>query len=209
LKAEVDDAFAKAKATNTPAAYNNFLNTYAKHGIDINEARDAYANADAQENAVRTAYRGALSTRSRDGYQNFLTQYGRTLYAADVRQRLAACRMQTQTTGGTTQSQMERSATGSGNTSLIACQEARNTVQNEIQSACLASHGRISGARIVSQNAQDASSAGGRVVGSLLGGALFGQNRNVNIGSTYRCSIEAAAVCEKAVSSTRQVETCP
>ena len=209
LKKEVDDAFAKAKATNTPAAYNNFLTTYAKHGIDISEARDAYANADAQENNVRIAYRGALSQRSRDSYQAFLTQYGRSLYAADVRQRLAACRVQTQTTGGTTSNQMSRNATGSGNSTAIACDQARDTAQAQIENACVASRGRTGAIRIMSQNARDASSAGGRVVGSLLGGALFGRNQNVNVGAVYQCTVQAAAICEKAVSSTRQVEICP
>ena len=40
LKADVDSAFAKAKAANTPAAYTNFLNTYAKQGVDLDEARE-------------------------------------------------------------------------------------------------------------------------------------------------------------------------
>ena len=124
----------------------------AKHGIDINEARDAYANADAQENAIRTAYRGALAARSRDGYQTFLTQFGRSLYAPDVRQRLAACRVQTQTTGGTQQSQMARNATGSGNTTVIACDEARNAAQGQIENACVANRGRLGAIRITGQN---------------------------------------------------------
>jgi TIR domain len=210
LKAEVDNAFTKAKAANTPAAYTSFLNTYAKQGVDLDEARNAYANADAQESAVRVAYNTVRQTRSRAGYQGFLAQYGTSTYAPDVRQRIAACRTQTQTSGDTQSSQLSRSATGSGNTVLIACQEARNTVQSEIQNTCLASHGRISGARVVSQNAQNVSSAGGRVVGSLLGGALFGRNQNnVNLGSVYQCAIQAAAVCEKSVSSSRQVDVCP
>ena len=85
LKAEVDAAFAKAKQANTAAAYQEFLNTYQKQGIDLEEARDAYANADAQENAVRTAYRRALATRTREGYQAFMAQFG----ASDLCRRCA------------------------------------------------------------------------------------------------------------------------
>jgi hypothetical protein len=208
LKAEVEDAFAKAKAANTPAAYTNFLNTYAKQGIDLDEARDAYANADARENTVRIAYNSARQMHSRDGYQSFLAQYGASTYAPDVRQRLAACRTETQTTGGTQSSQMSRSATGSGNTAIIACNEARGTVQTELQNACPA--GRIANARVLSQNVQNASPAGGRVVGSILGSALFGRNtQNNNIGAVYQCVVEAAASCQKAVSSSHQVDVCP
>jgi hypothetical protein len=209
LKSEVEAAFQKAKATNTPAAYNDFLTSYAKHGIDINEARDAYANADAQQNAIRTAYRGALSQRSRAGYQAFLTQYDKSLYGPDVRQRLAACRVQTQTNGGTQQNQMSRSATGAGNSSAIACEDAREAAQTQIENSCAASKGRTGAIRITSQNARDTSSAGGRVVGSLLGGALLGRGQSVNMGSEFQCTVQVAAICEKSVSSSRQVEVCP
>ena len=209
LKADVDSAFAKAKAANTPAAYTSFLNTYAKQGVDLDEARNAYANADAQENAVRVAYNSARQTRSRDGYQGFLTQYGNSTYAPDVRQRMAACRTQTQTTGGTQASEMTRSATASANTAIIACNEARGTAAAQLQNACLSGRGRIANPRILSQNAQDASTAGGRVVGGLLGGAIFGRNQGVNLGTAYQCVVEVAASCEKSVSSSRQVDVCP
>jgi hypothetical protein len=209
LKTEVDVAFQKAKTTNTPAAYNNFITTYAKHGIDINEARDAYANADAQENMIRTAYRGALSQRSRTGYQGFLGQYGKSFYATDVRQRLAACKVQTQTSGGTQQSQMSRNATGTGNSSAIACEDARDAAQAQLEKTCTAGGGRTGAIRVMSQNAQDTSSTGGRVVGSLLGGALFGGGQSVNVGSEFRCTVQVAGICEKSVSSSRQIEVCP
>src|SRR5262249_10541812 len=149
------------------AAYTNFLQTYAKHGIDLQEARDAYANADARENGVRIAYNSARQMRTRDAYQNFLTQYGASTYAPDVRTRLAACRIQTQTTGGMQASDISRSATGVGNTAVIACNEARGTAATEVQNTCVASRGRVGNLRIMSQNARDTSSAGGKVVGSI------------------------------------------
>ncbi len=209
LKVEVDGAFAKAKAANTPASYTNFLTNYAKQGIDLDEARNAYANADARENGVRVAYNSARQMRSRDGYQGFLAQYGTTTYAPDVRARLAACRIQTQTSGGTQSSEISRSATATGNTAIIACTEARGTVTMEIQNACAVSRGRLTNPRVISQNVQNASTAGGRVVGSILGGALFGRNQNVNVGAVYQCVLEGAASCEKTVNSSRQIDVCP
>ena len=208
LKTEVDQAFAKAKAANTPAAYTNFLQTYAKQGVDLDEAREAYANADARENGVRIAYNSARQMRSRDGYQGFLTQYGTSTYAPDIRTRLAACHAQTQTTGGTQSSEISRSGTGTGNTPVIACTQARGVVTMEVQNACGAS-ARLTNPRVVSQNVQNASSAGGQVVGSILGGALFGRNQNVNVGAVYQCTLVGAATCQKATSSSRQVDVCP
>jgi hypothetical protein len=106
---------------------------------------------------------------------------------------------------------MTRSATASANTAVIACNEARGTAGTELQNACLASRGRVANARIVSQNARDASTAGGKVMGSILGGALFGRNNNqgVNLGNVYQCVVEVAGSCEKSVSSSRQVDVCP
>src|SRR5262249_39498853 len=158
----------------------------------------------ARENGVRIAYNSARQMRTREAYQNFIAQYGASTYAPDVRSRLAACRTQTQTTGGMQASDMSRSATGAGNTALIACNEARGTAETQLQNACIAGRGRMGNLRIMSQNARDMSSAGGKVVGSILGGALFGRNQNVNIGGEFQCTIQVAASCEKAVSSSRQ-----
>jgi hypothetical protein len=209
LKTEVDAAFAKAKAANTAAAYQSFLATYTKQGIDIDEARDAYANADAQANNTRNAYRRATATRTRDGYQAFLTDYGTSSYAADVRQRLAACHTETQKSGGTESSEIERSATGSGGNPTEACSSARESATNKIDSACTEAQGHMGAIRVVSQNAQSQNSAGRQVVGSLLGGALFGNGQSVNLGSSYECSMEIEVSCEKTVSSSRQVDVCP
>lgn len=209
LKTEVDAAFAKAKAANTPAAYTSFLQTYAKQGVDLDEARNAYANADARENAVRIAYTSARQMRSRDSYQNFLTQYASSTYAPDIRTRLAACRTQTQTTGGTQASEMSRDATMTANNAAIACNEARSAAAAQLQNTCVTARGRVANLRILSQNASQAAPGGGQVVGSILGGALFGRNQNVNIGAQFQCTVEVGASCERAVSSSRQIEVCP
>jgi hypothetical protein len=208
LKTEVDDAFAKAKAANTAVAYQEFLNTYAKQGIDLDEARDAYANADASENAARNAYRRALQMRSRDGYQDFLSQFGSSAYATDVKQRIAQCHTQTQTSGGLQNTQLTRTATGTNVITANACQIARNNAASEAQNACTTKGGRVGGESVLNQNVRNAASAGSQVMGSLLGGALFG-NRNTNLGSNYECSVEVELICQKSVSSTRQVDVCP
>ena len=144
LKTEVGDAFAKAKAANTAAAYKEFLDTYSKQGVDLDEAQNAYANADAQENAVRTAYRRALQMRSRDGYQDFLSQYGSSAYATDVKQRMAQCHTQTQTSGGVQNSQLTRTATGTNVNPTNACALARNNAVSAAQNACTSEGGRVS-----------------------------------------------------------------
>jgi hypothetical protein len=208
IKSDVDAAFNKAKATNTAAAYQEFLNTYAKQGIDLDEARDAYANADAQEGAIRQAYRNALGTRSRDGYQAFLSQFGSSTYAADVRTRLAACHTQTLTNGGLQNSQLTRTATANNPNEVNACALARNNAATEAQNACTGTGGRIVGESVLGQNARNATTAGGQVVGSLLGGALFG-NRNVNVTANYACAVEVGLTCQKTVTSSREVEVCP
>jgi TIR domain len=208
LKSTVDDAFAKAKAANTAAAYQEFLNTYSKQGIDLDEARDAYANADAQENAVRTAYRRALQTRSRDGYQDFLNQYGSSSYAADVKQRLSQCHTQTQTSGGVQSSQLTRTGTSTNINQTNACAQARNNAAMAAQNACTGEGGRVGGETVMGQNVRNAASTGGQVVGSLLGSALF-RNRNINLAANYECSVEVGLSCQKSVSSSRQVDVCP
>jgi hypothetical protein len=208
LKTQVDQAFAKAKATNTAAAYQSFMETYGKQGLDLEEARDAYANADAQENGVRNAYRQALGARDRAAYQSFLTQYGSSSYAGDVRRRLAACHTETQQSGGVQSTELSRSGSGTANNSNDACSEARSNAQNSAVSECTQTQGRSAGVRVLSQNAQNSTSVGGKVAGSLLGGALFG-GRSVNLGSSYECTAEVQVTCQKTTTSSRQVDICP
>ena len=209
IKSDVDAAFAKAKTANTAAAYQEFLNTYAKQGIDLEEARDAYANADAQGKYGQDGFIASmLATRSRDGYQAFLSQFGSSTYAADVRQRIAACRVQTQTNGGVQNSQLTRTATANNPNAANACLLARNNAAAAAQNACSSAGGRMVGESVLGQNARNAASTGGQVVGSLLGGALFG-NRNINVTANYACSVEVGLTCQKNVSSSRQVEVCP
>jgi hypothetical protein len=208
IKAEVDDAFAKAKQANTATAWQNFINTYGKQGLDLDEARDAYANADQAEATARTAYRTALQYRSREAYQNFLAQFATSAYAADVKQRLAQCHTQTQTNGGVQSTQMARTATGDNANPTNACVIARNNAASAAQNACTGTGGRVGGESVLAQNVRNAQSTGGQVVGSLLGGAIFG-NRNVNVAANYECSVEVGIACQKTVTSSRQVDVCP
>jgi TIR domain/Putative peptidoglycan binding domain len=48
-RAETEDAWVKAKAANTAAGYKAFLDQYAKNGIDVDEARDAFNHANDRE----------------------------------------------------------------------------------------------------------------------------------------------------------------
>ena len=54
----------QGQAANTPPAYASFMQTYAKQGVDMDEAQEAYANANAQEGEARNAYRQAIATRT-------------------------------------------------------------------------------------------------------------------------------------------------
>jgi len=209
LKTEVDQAFAKAKAANTAAAYQSFIQTYAKEGVDMEEAQQAYANADAQEGAARTAYQRAVSTHSRDAYQSFVAAYGGSSYAADVRRRLAACHTETQTGGSTQSSQLQHDGTGSGSNSQEACNAAHSNAMSGLQSECSASQGRLGQTRVLSENTQQGSSAVGQAAGSILGNALFGAGRSVSLGSSYQCTTSIEASCAVTSSSSRQVDVCP
>jgi hypothetical protein len=209
LKSDVDQAFAKAKAANTAAAYQAFMQTYAKEDVDMEEAQQAYANAEAQEAAARTAYQRAVATHSRDGYQSFIAGYGGSSYAGEVRSRLAACHTETQTGGSTQTNQLQRNGTGSAGNSQEACNDAHASAMNSLQSECSASQGKLGQTRVLSENAQQGSSAVGQAAGSILGNALFGAGRSVNLGSSYQCTTSIEASCEVTSSSSRQVDVCP
>jgi hypothetical protein len=185
------------------------MQTYAKDGVDMEEAQQDYANADAQEGVARAAYQRAVATRSRDAYQSFIAAYGGSNYAPDVRRRLAACHTETQTGDSTQASQLQRSGTGSGSNSQEACNDAHASAMNSLQNECSTSHGRLGQTRVLSENTQQGSSAVGQAAGSILGNALFGANRSVNLGSSYQCTTSIQASCETTTSGSRQVDVCP
>jgi hypothetical protein len=80
---------------------------------------------------------------------------------------------------------------------------------NSLQSQCSASQGKLGQTRVLSENAQQGSSAVGQAAGSILGNALFGAGRSVNLGSSYQCTTSIEAACEITSSSSRQVDVCP
>jgi hypothetical protein len=206
IRAEVDEAWAKARAAGTAAAYKSFLDNYSKQGLDIDEARDALANADVSESAARSAYRRAIATRTRDGYQAFLAQYGTSVYASDARQRLAACHSETKPSSETKSSELERGAVGSGSTSDVACAAARNSAVSRIESACADAQGQMGAVRVISLTPQEDQSPGGQI-GSLLGSSLFGHH--VNLGGLVKCTAEVEVSCGKTITQMRTVDVCP
>ena len=211
LKTEVDNAFAKAKAANTQAAYESFLETYSKQGLDLAEARQGMADAGQQEAGMRMAYQRATAQRSRAAYQSFLTQYGSSTYANDVRQRLAACHTQTRNTSSTQNSQVEKNGTGEANNPTAACNEARTDAVSRISETCNQQQARLGPVQVLNQNVENApSSAASQAVGSVLGGALFGNSgRSVNIPTQYQCTVSVGGACEKQVTGAQSVDVCP
>ena len=209
LTTEVNDAFSKAKAANTQAAYGSFMETYGKQGLDLDEARQAYANAGALESSTRAAYQQAIGQRSRAGYQTFLAQYGSSAYASDVRQRLASCHTETRTTSSTQNSEVAKEGVATAANPTEACGEARNNAVNLITNTCSQEQARLGPLRVLTQNVQNAAPNGRQVVGSLLGSTLFGNaGRNMNIQSQYQCTTNVQATCEKQISGAQPVDVC-
>jgi hypothetical protein len=213
IKTEVDQAFAKARQLNTPQAYVIFIQTYAKQGIDITEAQEAYATANAQDGEIRNAYRRAISTRSQDAYQAFLSSYGNSAYAADIRQRLASCHSENRNTRNSQSSEVQESASATASDPNSACMQARANATNRAMQACSAEQGRSGTVRVLNQQMGNAGSQGAaRNPGQMLGNALLG-NRGYGYGynntSQYQCSTEVEASCTRTTSSTRAVEVCP
>jgi hypothetical protein len=218
IKTEVDQAFAKARQMNTPQAYVSFIQTYSKQGVDMTEAQEAYATANMQDSEVRNAYHRAISTRSRDAYQAFLTSYGNSSYAADVRQRMASCHSETRNAGNSQSSELQESANATASDPNTACMQARANATNRAMQACSAEQGRPGAVRVLNQQmgnaapqSQDVARATGQLFGGLVGnrgGYNYNNNYNNNV-SQYQCSTEVAAACVRTTSATRAVEVCP
>ena len=212
LKTEVDQAFAKARQMNTAQAYVSFIQTYAKQNVDIGDAQEAYATVNAQDGQARNAYRQAIFTRSRDAYQAFLSSYGNTSYAADVRQRLATCHNETRNTGSTQTSELQESASATASDPNSACSEARTSAANRAMQECSSQQGRTSAVRVLNQRMGNSVSSPnmGSVTGQLLGNSLFGNRGSYNYNSTaqYHCTTQIAAGCAHTSTAARSVEVC-
>ena len=209
IRTLVENAFAKAKAAGTQAAYQSFLQNYSQQGLDMDEAREGMINAGQQEAGMRMAYQRAISTRSRAGYQGFLSQYGSSSFAGDVRQRLAACHSETRNTSSNQNSQVEKDGTGQASNPTAACNQARTDAITRISQTCNEEQARLGPTQVLNQNVENApSSTAGQAVGSVLGSTLFG-GRNVNIPTSYECTVSVGGTCEKQVSGAQSVDVCP
>src|SRR6185437_11026773 len=139
-------------------------------------------------------------------YQTFLTSYGGTSYAADVRQRLASCHNEVRNSGTTQTSELRESATATSSDPNTACNEARVNAAGHAQQECVAQQGRPGGVRVLSQRTGTAADAG-RVAGQVLGSTLFGNRgyTNYNTPTQYQCVAEIAASCLRTSNSARSV----
>jgi hypothetical protein len=210
IKTEVNAAFQKAKQTNTPQAYASFVQTYGRQGLNIPEAQEGYSAANLREGNARDAYRRAISSRSREGYQAFLNSFGSSSYAADIRQRQSSCHSETRNSGVVQNSTVQASAAATATNPTAACSEARANAASKAEQSCT---GRVGNIRIVSQRAANAvsSSDAGRVAGQVLTNTLFGSNRGYNYNNSqasYQCQTEVVAVCAHTTNSSHAVEVC-
>jgi len=203
LKSEAEAAFAKAKAANTSAAYESFLATYAKQGVDVSEARAADDAARAQEAKIKAAFDAATAAHTRDSYKSFLGDFPSSSYAADARQRLAACRTEMRTTTTVKSTPLSESADGSAGSSAEACAAARDKATKQATASCRESQGRLGSVRVVSEKPATDGLQGGRILGSIFG-AISGTKK-----VSWKCSEQISAACEVSTSGPHQVDVCP
>jgi hypothetical protein len=202
-KSEAEAAFAKAKAANTSAAYEGFLATYAKQGVDVSEARAADDAARAQEAKIKAAFDAATTAHTRDSYKSFLADFPSSPYATDARQRLAACRTETRTTTTVKSTSLSESADGSAGSSAEACQAARERATKQATNSCRESQGRMGSVRVISEKPVTDGLQGGRILGSIFG-AISGTRK-----VSWKCSEQISASCEISTSGPHQVDICP
>jgi hypothetical protein len=201
LKNEAEAAFAKAKTANTSAAYESFLASYAKQGVDVSEARAADDAARALEAKIKAAFDAATAAHTRDSYKGFLADYPSSSFAADARQRLAACRTEMRTTTTVKTTALSESADGSGGSSAEACQAARERATQQATNSCREGH--MGSVRVVSEKPATDGLQGGRILGSIFG-AISGTRK-----VSWKCSEQISAACEVSTSGPHQVDVCP
>ena len=201
LKTETEAAFAKAKAANTSAAYESFLATYAKQGVDVSEARAADDAARALEAKIKAAFDAATAAHTRDSYKSFLADYPASSFAADARQRLAACRTEMRNTTTVKNTPLAESADGSGGSSAESCQAARDKATKQATTSCR--EGRLGAVRVVSEKPVTDGLQGGRILGSIFG-AISGTRK-----VAWKCSEQISVSCEVSTSGLHQVDVCP
>jgi hypothetical protein len=203
LKSQAEDAFAKAKAANTSAAYESFLATYAKQGVDAREARAADDTIRAEEAKAKAAFDAATSAHTRESYKSFLADFGSSAYSADARQRLAACHTETRNATTVKSTPLSENETGSGGSSAEACEAARNQATNKAESTCRESQGQMGGVRVISETPQNNGLQGGQILGSIYG-AITGSKKE-----SWKCSEEISASCQISTTGVHQVDVCP
>jgi hypothetical protein len=203
LITEAEGAYAKAKAANTSAAYENFLASYARQGVDVSEARAADDTIRVEEAKAKAAFDVASSAHTREAYQGFLKDFASSSYATQARQNLAACHTETRTTTTIKTTPVSGSASGSGGSSQDACDAAHERAAAQAESSCRESQGQMGKVRVLSQTPQQDGLQGGRILGSLFG-AITGSRKE-----SWKCTEEISASCQVSTSGVHQVDICP
>jgi len=203
LKNEAEDAYAKAKATNTAAAYQSFLATYARQGIEVRDARAAYDTLSVEEAKAKAAYDTATSSHTRDGYESFLSNFAKSTYAAEARQKLAACHSETRNLPIVKNTPLAESASGSGASSSESCAAARSRATGQAADSCQKSLGHLGAVRLLSETPKNDGLEGGRILGSIFG-AISGQQR-----TSWKCTEEISVNCQTSTSAMQKVDICP
>jgi hypothetical protein len=203
LKTETESAFAKAKVVNTSAAYENFLGSYAKQGVDVTEARAADDAIRAEEAKAKTAFDAASAAHTPESYKGFLADFGSSSLAAEARQKLAACHTETRNTTTVKDTPISENVSGSGGSADEACDAAKQRAASQAENSCRESSGRMGAIHVVSRAPQQDGLQGGRILGSIFG-AVTG-SRKIN----WKCQEDVSVSCEVSASGIHQVDICP
>jgi hypothetical protein len=203
LNSQVEDAFAKAKAANTAAAFQTFLATYARQGVEVAAARAAFDTLSAEEAKAKAAYDTATSAHTRDAYESFIANFGTSAYAAEARQKLAACRSEMRKVSTVENTPLAESGSGSGASSAEACAAARSRATGLAEDSCRESKGQLGAVRLMSETPQNDGLEGGRILGSIFG-AISGQER-----TSWKCADKISVNCQTSTSAMQKVDICP
>ena len=148
-----------------------------------------------QDNA---AYQAAIRKRTRASYEDYLKQFPNGRNVADVKRRLATCRMTNQPTRRTTQQTLTAPGQAWGANRSVACAQARRNASIAVGQRCATLRGRVTG----NTRWQDVPMTPGDAMTDALKGIIPVPNAQV------RCQTNATTTCSVVQTQTIQREVC-
>jgi serine/threonine protein kinase len=143
-----------------------------------------------QQERENSAYGRAISVRDRQTYQRFLTDFPSSTHAAEIRQRMASCRVTTKTEDAVS-SQLITAKSSAKGVGDAGCALAQQQATQSLAGQCPA--GRVSG---VVKTGEDRDKVGGSILG------IF----KLKVPTTCTASVQAQ--CETTRTVSHQVDVC-